>query len=295
MVTARLRRANRRNAENTRSAGVSPPSNPRHCAIGSTRGGENQGFSTFFSTVVENFGGRPYGSRRGRECIVRRKPRPSAAIAAHSRGIPFPRFVDTGRHGSLEFGFLRFQRSTDRGPFDHEAYVSAKSASASQDSRLPRADEHEKGTPGAEAPPRQGTKASHGVFVLTSPRVTTSPRAQRFDKGRRLRQRGEFQKVFDKGIRTRGRFLTILVAPAQTNRSRLGIVASKKVGDAVRRNKAKRLIRELFRRNQNSLPEIRVDMVVIPRAEVFTAAFTTLEEDYRSVVARCLPRLGKAR
>ena len=93
----------------------------------------------------------------------------------------------------------------------------------------------------------------------------------------------------------RGRFLTILVAPAQTTRSRLGIVASKKIGDAVRRNRAKRLIRELFRRNQNSSPEIRVDMVVIPRAEVFTAGFTTLEEDYRSVVARCLPRLGKAR
>jgi len=125
--------------------------------------------------------------------------------------------------------------------------------------------------------------------------MTTSPGAQRFDKGRRLRQRGEFQKVFDTGIRVRGRFLTILVAPAQTNRSRLGIIASKKVGDAVRRNRAKRLIRELFRRNQNSSPDIRVDMVVIPRVEVFTAAFTVLEEDYRSVVARCLPRLGKAR
>lgn len=125
--------------------------------------------------------------------------------------------------------------------------------------------------------------------------MTTSPRAQRFDKGRRLRQRGEFQKVFDNGIRVRGRFLTILVAPAQTTRSRLGIVASKKIGDAVRRNRAKRLIRELFRRNQNSSPDIRVDIVVIPRTEVFTAAFTTLEEDYRSVVARCLPRLGTAR
>ena len=125
--------------------------------------------------------------------------------------------------------------------------------------------------------------------------MTTSPGAQRFGKGRRLRQRGEFQKVFDNGIRVRGRFLTILAAPAQTNRSRLGIVASKKIGDAVRRNRAKRLIRELFRRNQNSSPDIRVDIVVIPRAEVFTAAFTALEEDYRSVVARCLPRLGKAR
>jgi hypothetical protein len=33
--------------------------------------GENDGFSTFFSTVVENFGGRPYGTRRGRDFNIR--------------------------------------------------------------------------------------------------------------------------------------------------------------------------------------------------------------------------------
>jgi hypothetical protein len=32
--------------------------------------GENDGFSTFFSTVVENFGGSPYGTRRGRDFSI---------------------------------------------------------------------------------------------------------------------------------------------------------------------------------------------------------------------------------
>ena len=125
--------------------------------------------------------------------------------------------------------------------------------------------------------------------------MSATPKAQRFDKGRRLRQRAEFQQVFDTGVRTRGRFLTILVAPSRTTRSRLGIVASKKLGDAVRRNRAKRLIREVFRRNQNSGASIRVDMVVIPRVELFAAAFTALEEDYRTVIARSIPRLGSER
>ena len=115
--------------------------------------------------------------------------------------------------------------------------------------------------------------------------------AHRFDKGRRLRQRAEFQTVFDRGVRIRGRFWTILVATGQTEQSRLGIVASKKLGDAVRRNRAKRLIREMFRRGENSKASTRVDMVVIPRVELFDAAFTILEEDYRTVVARCVSRL----
>jgi ribonuclease P protein component len=125
--------------------------------------------------------------------------------------------------------------------------------------------------------------------------VTATRPAQRFDKGRRLRQRGEFQQVFDTGVRQRGRFFTILVAPGRATCSRLGIVASKKLGNAVRRNRAKRLIREVFRRASNSGPAVRVDMVVIPRAELFDATLASLEEDYRNVVARSVPRLGKAR
>jgi ribonuclease P protein component len=123
--------------------------------------------------------------------------------------------------------------------------------------------------------------------------VNSTRAAHRFDKGRRLRQRGEFQKVFDTGVRARGRYWTILAAPAQTTRSRLGIVASKKLGDAVRRNRAKRLIREIFRRTENLGAAIRVDMVVIPRVELFDATFASLVEDYRTAAARCMSQLAR--
>jgi ribonuclease P protein component len=117
--------------------------------------------------------------------------------------------------------------------------------------------------------------------------------SRQFDKGRRLRRRAEFQKVFDSGQRIRGRFLTLLVAGGQGSTTRLGIVASRKLGDSVRRNRAKRLIREIFRHSPQPDSHTGVDIVVIPRVELFGAAYASLEEDYRSVFARAIARLRK--
>jgi ribonuclease P protein component len=112
--------------------------------------------------------------------------------------------------------------------------------------------------------------------------------SERFSKDRRVRRRGEFQRVFDLSLRTKGRYLTILVAPNDAGTSRLGIVASRKLGDAVRRNRAKRLIREVFRRLK---PQLRVDVVVIPRRELLDAAYGDFEADFRNTLKRCAARL----
>ena len=93
--------------------------------------------------------------------------------------------------------------------------------------------------------------------------------------------------MFDAAQRGRGRFLTVLVAARSSGETRLGIVASKKLGNAVRRNRAKRLIREIFR--QSTLPPggAGLDIVVIPRAELFDATYASLERDFMTVLARC--------
>jgi ribonuclease P protein component len=113
--------------------------------------------------------------------------------------------------------------------------------------------------------------------------------SERFSKDHRVRRRGEFQRVFDLSLRTKGRYLTILVAPNDIGTARLGIVASRKLGDAVRRNRAKRLIREVFRRSATQ--ERGMDVVVIPRRELFGAAFTDFEADFRNVLKRGAARL----
>ena len=110
-----------------------------------------------------------------------------------------------------------------------------------------------------------------------------------FSKARRVRRHAEYQRAFAAGTRCHGRYVTLVVAPNQAGRTRLGIVASRKVGDAVIRNRAKRLIREVFRL-QDDVPGRSVDVVVIPRREFFDADFAALERDLRSVLRRSAGR-----
>ena len=104
-------------------------------------------------------------------------------------------------------------------------------------------------------------------------------------RGERVRRSIDFDRIHRHGYRARGRFLTLLVAPNNTGRSRLGIAAGRRLGSAVVRNRVKRQVRELFRRHK---PDASVDLVVIPRSELLEAEFKTLEADYRSTLRRCL-------
>jgi ribonuclease P protein component len=113
-----------------------------------------------------------------------------------------------------------------------------------------------------------------------------------FSKTQRVRRRSEFTRVFDANSRVSSRYFTLLLATGPAPGVRLGIVASRKLGDAVHRNRAKRLIREVFRL-MDKPSDASVDLVVIPRRELFDAPFSDLDRDFRALWRRALARLHR--
>ena len=99
-----------------------------------------------------------------------------------------------------------------------------------------------------------------------------------FTKLERLTKRPEFQKVLAEGKKNRiGRLCTIFSIPNGLNRKRLGIIASKKVGNAVARNRVKRAIRETFRQIKHRMTPA-VDIVVISGKEMVAESYNVIDE-----------------
>ena len=134
-----------------------------------------------------------------------------------------------------------------------------------------------------------------GVEAPTRQRPEATDRQQRvalkFRPAERIRRRAEFQQVYSRGFRVHSRYCTVFLLANNGGVGRLGIAATKKLGGSVERNRAKRLIREVFRRNKIA-PGF--DVVVVPKRELLDASLSSIEADYRALVARRLARQSRA-
>lgn len=73
-------------------------------------------------------------------------------------------------------------------------------------------------------------------------------------KSRRLASSRQFKRVLDQGHRVGDRVLTVYVAANSCGYPRLGVSVGRVCGDAVVRNRLKRLMREAFRLSQSQIP-----------------------------------------
>lgn len=117
--------------------------------------------------------------------------------------------------------------------------------------------------------------------------------SQSLPKSHRLRKRGEFRRVQDRGQRFTSGALILLVLPNALGRRRLGVTVSSKVGNAVVRARVKRWFREIFRKHRGLLPA-SVDVVLIARSGAPQAGYHRLESDFRRLAETAArpPRKG---
>jgi ribonuclease P protein component len=159
---------------------------------------------------------------------------------------------------------------------EHEKDFPTQQPAAQEEARLSFADEDEERSQGAQCPPPQGTQARFDL------------RRARYPRWLRLRHRWEFQAVYRSGIRCPGRHMVVfgLARPGQET-SRLGVTATRKIGNAVVRSRVKRRLRELFRLERELLRGTSVEIVINARRTCAEARWCDLQRDFQ----RCLRAL----
>jgi ribonuclease P protein component len=93
----------------------------------------------------------------------------------------------------------------------------------------------------------------------------------------RIKENKDFQTVFQKGISTANRQFVVYVLEKDQTHFRIGLSVSKKIGNAVTRNRIKRLIRQFFLEHHNDLAQDK-DYIIIARKP-------TAEMDYYEVTS----------
>jgi ribonuclease P protein component len=98
-------------------------------------------------------------------------------------------------------------------------------------------------------------------------------------KDLRIRRGKEYSYIYKNSRRMQGKYIIVFTRENQLPHNRFGIVTSKKIGNAVTRNRAKRQIREAIRKNLKKLRP-GYDMVIVARFNIKEAIFELIEMDF---------------
>ena len=102
----------------------------------------------------------------------------------------------------------------------------------------------------------------------------------------RLQRTAQFKETYDQNRRWHGRHMVLFLRTAPDASLRLGVVASKKVGNAPERARAKRRLRDAFRRNRARFTASTDDVVLVARRSILTAPWPHLVAELLNLAAQ---------
>ncbi|MCL6441993.1 MAG: ribonuclease P protein component [Alicyclobacillus sp.] len=102
----------------------------------------------------------------------------------------------------------------------------------------------------------------------------------------RLKENRDFRRVFQRGKSMATGRLVLYWCDSRHPTFRVGFSVSKKIGNAVTRNRLKRVLRECFHKLEGDLSVLQVDFVVICRQAAAQASFHEIEADVRKLLRK---------
>lgn len=125
------------------------------------------------------------------------------------------------------------------------------------------------------------------------PAVPASPENRRafcvratLGRKQRLQRPGQFEEAYAQDRRWHGRFMVLFLRSGPDASLRLGVVASKKVGNAPERARAKRRLREAFRRQRAGFASRTDDVVLVARRSILAASWDAVVAELRKLAAQ---------
>ena len=163
-----------------------------------------------------------------------------------------------------------------------EAYPSTEEATAREGPRVSSQDVVPGWRQGDQGPPPQGPAPADADLQPASP---LRSRAERVQRRSRLLRSADFDHTLRAGRRASSDYLALFVSDNELGRPRVGLAVSKKLGNAVVRNRIKRRLRELVRPLVTRAKGGR-DVVIVARARAVNAEFARLRQEMEMLWAK---------